>query len=473
MKQGRPIVLVGNALAVLVAAATLARRGADVVVVNPTRNWGGHFTTFEAGGTVFDPGMVLYEFTSFSPQGPEDVATYDPSVRNDVGRFCSTTREFVSNYQDTHVIGTPQMYLGGRFYDDVLIANALTSLPTLPFASAMDDELRTLPEPGAMHPSRKRDGIDYREFDYESASLANHGHAFHNAIIEPFCRKVLGIPTRDVLALYHRVPWLPLFYPETLRSFLQDRPQGLPPTEFSYPAQGCVGDLAWRLKQEIDANPRVTVLTERPVSVKPTSDGMAIGLSNDWVLYADHMAWGLALGDLLRATRREDNVAAYGKCSIALAFLRIPTSALRRDWTVLSVVDPELCSFRITQQSACRGGRHETANVVVEINPEYVKTRGLAADVDDLRNRIVSELVTIGLVADAAAVEILGLRVMPNVLMLPSAANRAAYEAERRSALAVVPDIMLLGPASGFFSSSLNDQIVQGLQVAAACEVIS
>ena len=92
MKQGRPIVLVGNALAVLVAAATLARRGADVVVVNPTRNWGGHFTTFEAGGTVFDPGMVLYEFTSFSPQGPEDVATYDPSVRNDVGRFCSTTR---------------------------------------------------------------------------------------------------------------------------------------------------------------------------------------------------------------------------------------------------------------------------------------------------------------------------------------------------------------------------------------------
>jgi len=63
--------------------------------------------------------------------------------------------------------------------------------------------------------------------------------------------------------------------------------------------------------------------------------------------------------------------------------------------------------------------------------------------------------------------------VMPNVLMLPSAANRAAYEAERRSALAVVPDIMLLGPASGFFSSSLNDQIVQGLQVAAACEVIS
>jgi hypothetical protein len=55
---------------------------------------------------------------------------------------------------------------------------------------------------------------------------------------------------------------------------------------------------------------------------------------------------------------------------------------------------------------------------------------------------------------------------MKNALVRPTAANRAAFEAERACAAAKLPTIELVGPASGFFTSSYNDQIVQGLRLA-------
>ena len=54
--------------------------------------------------------------------------------------------------------------------------------------------------------------------------------------------------------------------------------------------------------------------------------------------------------------------------------------------------------------------------------------------------------------------------------MLPSSANRTAFLNEQAAAIEAAPGIALLGPASGFFSSSCNDQIVQGLQFAALQE---
>jgi len=69
MSDHFPIVLVGNALSLMVAATRLARNGADVAIVNSGKNWGGHFTTITCKGIAFDAGMVLHEFTSYNAQG--------------------------------------------------------------------------------------------------------------------------------------------------------------------------------------------------------------------------------------------------------------------------------------------------------------------------------------------------------------------------------------------------------------------
>ena len=96
MSRYFPIVLVGNALSLMVAATKIARNGADVAIVNSGKNWGGHFTTVTCKGVSFDAGMVLHEFTSYNAQsGGEDPRTYDAAVRNDAGRFCETVRQYI------------------------------------------------------------------------------------------------------------------------------------------------------------------------------------------------------------------------------------------------------------------------------------------------------------------------------------------------------------------------------------------
>jgi len=73
----------------------------------------------------------------------------------------------------------------------------------------------------------------------------------------------------------------------------------------------------------------------------------------------------------------------------------------------------------------------------------------------------------LGLVSDAADVEFLDVKQLNNALMLPTGPNRRACEQELDVLQAVAPTISRLGPSSGFFSSSFNDQIVQGLKLAA------
>src|SRR5438445_13415644 len=112
MRQHFPVVLVGNALSLMVAATKLAQNGVDVAIVNIGKNWGGQFTTATFDGVSYDPGMVLHEFTSYNSQnGNEDVSTYDPAIRNDAGRFCESVRRYVGAYQAIHDIATPEMYV--------------------------------------------------------------------------------------------------------------------------------------------------------------------------------------------------------------------------------------------------------------------------------------------------------------------------------------------------------------------------
>jgi hypothetical protein len=466
-----PIVLIGNALSLMVAATRLARDGTDVAIVNSGKNWGGHFTTITCKGVAFDAGMVLHEFTSYNAQGGgENPRSYDAAVRNDAGRFCETVRDYIAGYQASHDIMAPSMYVDNGVRDDVLIANALPSLRELSFAGAIEAELTALVAlpAGPLHASRKHSSEAFKTTDYRSASLANHGATFHGSLIEPFCQKLLNAPTSDVVALYHRVAWLPLFYPETLLSYLRGAPQSLPPTVFSYPMGECVGNLANKLKNEIEQSASITIIADRPTGMKVDDLGrVELSFANQDAIASEQTAWANAPGDLLRLLGREQDIATYQKCSIALALIRIRTGALRLDFTVLNVVEPRIATYRVTNQSRCAGVDSDFANIVVEFNPDYAWATPAKAAQHETNDRIGADLVALGLVSDAADVEFLDVKQLNNALMLPTGPNRRACEHELDVLQAVAPTISRLGPSSGFFSSSFNDQIVQGLKLAA------
>ena len=119
MKNAEPCVIIGNALSAMVAATELAKIGHQVILVNGTNNWGGHFITLNFDGVTYDGGMVLHEFTSFSEQGKEDISTYNPAIRNDTGRFCKTVANYVGRFQKTHEVSGIKTYIDGQYYDDI------------------------------------------------------------------------------------------------------------------------------------------------------------------------------------------------------------------------------------------------------------------------------------------------------------------------------------------------------------------
>ena len=472
MKNTEPSVFIGNALSSMVAATELAKTGHPVIFVNGTNNWGGHFTTLNFDGIAYDGGMVLHEFTSYGAQnGVEDISTYNAAIRNDTGRFCKTIARYVGRFQKTHEVSGIKSYIDGQYYDDLLIANVLTTLSALPFAEQVRSELVALTTDAKnadLHASKKHTSANFNQLPFNLVSLANHGATLHAKLFEPYCQKLLNVSTADVVALYHRVPWLPLFYPETLLSYLQGTPQELPPTIFNYPDSGCIGDLAGALKQEILQSPNIQVINKFPTQLKRTDDG-AYKIIFDGLptIKTRKLAWSGGLSDLLKAAGASDKVLAYDKASFTLVFAKVLASKLRSDFSVLSIAGPASVLYRVTDQTRCSNDyQAEYHRLVIEMNYDYLMQQRHISNPQELQALVAKELVAIGVVGAEDSLEVVKAVDLKNALPLPNANNVQAFEAELAAVKTIMPEITLLAGASGFSSSSFNHQILQGLKLA-------
>lgn len=472
MRGADSCVLIGNALSTLVAATELADSGHEIVVVNGTNNWGGHFTTLEFDGMAYDAGMVLHEFTSFCPRGnDEDIYTYDASIRNDAGRFCKTLADYVGRFQRTHAVGGIKMYVDGRCHDDLLIANDLMSLTEMPFAGQLLSELEVLAAVGdraELHASKKHYSPIFNHVAFESVSLANHGATLHAKLFEPFCRKLLNIGTSEVVALYHRVAWLPLFYPETLLSYLRRLPQSLPPTVFEYPDLGCIGDLPAMLKNRLMQSPNVRVLKAFPTRLRLTADGnYEISFGDRPAITTERLAWSGGLGDLLKLAGTPGEARHYDKASFTLVFAKVSADGLTDDFSVLSVADPSLLIYRVTNQTRCNGDvSAEYHRLVIEMNFDYRQERTLDSNPEAVHQCVAKEMVMMGLIDESTRLDIVKVVELRHGLALPTIRNIRAFAEEQAAVGSIFPSISLSAGSSGFSSSSFNHQVLQGLQLA-------
>lgn len=464
-----PYVIVGNALSAMVAATELAKTGHEVVLVNGTKNWGGHFTKFTFDGVSYDAGMVLHEFTAYNAQSDEDLETYDSTVRNDPGRFCNTVRSYINRFQTTHAVSDIKMYVAGEIYDDMLIANALTSLTHLPFASVVKQELADITEgvkASVLHASNKHTASAYRSYDYESVSIANHGDTLHQNLFEPFCKKLLNSQSDAVNAFYHRVPWVPLFYPETLLSYLNGSPQALPPTVFSYPTNGYIGDLANTLKDEIQKSKLIEVVNEHPTALAILPNGQyELSFGTNEKILANDMAWSSSPSDLLKLSGEVADEQSYEKASFTLVFTTALASHVKLDFSVLSIVDADKMIYRITNQTHCAASQEENTRMVVEINTDYMMDHNGSLDNDAVQALVRDELMELGVVSDPDSVNIIKVINLKNALPLPSVQNIALFDKAIKAVKERLPHMLLLGASGGFSSSSINHQILQGLKL--------
>lgn len=166
----------------------------------------------ERFGRFFDRGSILFEFDAL--REPE---------RTTFPKIGEWVRERVPMVE----IPTPSMLWRGKLWPDLYIANQLEAVP---------NNWRWKPKSYAEYPLiPKFQWGDALELDVVSKYL--NGELFHAAFIEPMCLKITGLPSAQISAKHHRAIWLPLYWPQTLRSR-----QSIP-TKFYYPAAGYAGSV--------------------------------------------------------------------------------------------------------------------------------------------------------------------------------------------------------------------------------------
>ena len=453
--------LVGNNLAVLVAAAELGAAGRDVVLLTDGRPAGGHFRGLRLQDTDIDIGMVLMEQAGGpgSPADPvPDLTSYEPRVRYDWTRFGALVDDWLQAQVSMVRTPTPEVLLGGRRRPDHLIADRLDLLAAgeVPVPAPLSRE-------DPRHAAAKVHSPAYDTLTYAEAAELNHGPALHRRLIAPFADKLLGPASGALLARYHRAAWLPLFWPETVTAAAQGRPTGLAEHPFWTTASGFVGDLVRSLEARIAASPTVTVHGATIDSLARLGNGFEVRTADGrWSAPAPVLGLGHdRLEGLLGLPPRERELGA----SVLAVCCLVRGAAISAPVGCLSVVDPDYTTYRVTDQDVLAGRDPEWHRVVIEAGPAAVDRLGGG---EDVAAALVAELCRLLEVRGAGPAEVRVLKTLTarNAIAVPTVASLAADTAASDRLVHAWPDAVLTGVLLGFGATSMNDQVVQGLAAA-------
>lgn len=487
----RSLVLAGNALSVLIAATERAHRGLPTTIITPGGPLGGVYAGIDALGRRVDGMLTLYEFSSFAePSHTPRLDSYDPMKRNDVGRFTGVIRRYIQSLQTTRAVSAPRMWVDGKLLPDMMLGNGISALRHLSNSAAIHRELAVIDrqikaETTPWHPANKTawplDGSAPEgwnqlppgdiAFNADTLSRRIHGPTMHQTLFVPFARQVMNRDASHLAALYHRLPWLPMYWPQTLLATLATDGKGahLPPTVFNYPSQGAIAGLVQHLTL-LAKNHSMIELIEAPIErVRRTGSHFAIDVTGHGEILANRLGWamtparGMSVAGLQAPAENRDHLP------LMLGFFRIAESQVWNVISVLHAVDNDTGIYRVTNSTACGTPTEEGCmQLVVEANPNrFMGHHGMnVLDETAVMQAMLRDLATMGIVAPGTRPEAFELKRFEGALPLPTRAAVANFLEAREQMVAALPGIEPMGAAAGPFAFGLSDQIVQGLQMA-------
>jgi hypothetical protein len=400
--------------------------------------------------------MVLLELAGTGADA--DLAGYRPEVRYDWTRFGARVDRWLQEHVDAVRAPTPQTLVGGHRHPDHLIADRLDVLTTGDFGPPSP-----LPRDDPRHAGNKITSPVYDDLTYREAAELNHGKDIQARLIDPFAEKLLGSAYDTLLARYHRAGWLPLYWPETLTAACEGRPTGLPEYSFRTTASGFVGEVVRAVEQRVAGLPNVAIQ-----NAEVTSFARA---GSRWEVRTEGGAWAherpvLGLGHERMQTLLE--LPATGRppgASVVLVCCLVRGAAIAAPVGCLSVVDPEFAGYRVTDQDALAGRDPEWHRVVIEAGPTAAQRHRSG---EDVTAELVNELVRLLGIRDGEdGVRVVKTLAAPGAVPAPTAASVRDDAAARAALEEACPEALLTGALLGAGATSMNDQVVQGLAVAA------
>lgn len=438
----KKVTVVGNNVAAIMSAITLAKKGYEITLVSPSKRLGGHFAGLELDGHTFDAGMNFLEFTSYNQDASARLASYDIKKRNDVGRFTTLVKQTLDEFDTFCKIDTPRMMFDDMFIPDLIISDNLIALRLLPdfTQKLIKKELSEIFSLNRkFHASRK---LEFSKETFETLSLFNHGETFHKLFIEPFCKKLTGCSSADFVGLFHRSLWLPLFYPETLFKEL-DGTLPFRENHFYYPRNGSISSLIEKMEMKLKSFPNVTIVNK---------------FIDESILDEENIVWTHDQNSFL-SLNKDFSTYILEKTSIAISSLLIETNALPDNFSTLFIPNDNNLPFRVTNQSYCSGDKGELSKISVEWNA------GTLQDKEQIAKNTIDALLDCYYVKRKDCVKNMRTDVFKNALTLPTASNIELCNDNFDLLNQEFPNIAFMGASSPFGASSFNDQIIQGLKV--------
>lgn len=221
---------------------------------------GAHFSGININGSRYENGMTYFEFPE---SANEHIKKYQADKRYGWLPFVKELRNYVESFVDIYETFELRSFVNDRLYSDYFISDNLDILKSIKVAPP---KRMSLSNP--IHPSNKTICDAWKDLLYTHAISYAHGAEFNFNLIDPYLTKMLDkSKIETLLARYHRLLWLPLFYPETI-SVAATNPNSncLRPYKF-YNTFGGVSEFVSRIVKKIRFSEKCQIIDEKITNV--------------------------------------------------------------------------------------------------------------------------------------------------------------------------------------------------------------
>lgn len=468
MKSSQSITIVGSNLAAFGLAFLLSRRGKKVFLCTNSGPPGGFLAGVRFDHKMFDLGLVTFELSNLNQNDQAELDSYQPEIRNDYARFL----RYVYFFFDCLGLKLferqkPELLFKGNLLPDFISGDRLSGLnlisPILKEAIAQD--LHSIVNTGTMtlHPRNKNFNPCYRKASLETVSLINHGTTFHYQFIEPFVQKTFSRHTAELVGLYHRVLWVPLFYPETLKSAVVGGGCHIPESRFFGIKGGLASDVMNALMRVINTEPSIKV-NSRKISLIRTSVNGQIRLTFDdnTSHSTGKMVWANEPYELKRYITGE-SPPQIERSQLGILFAELLRSDLVRDFSSILHTEPKHPFFRVSNQSeSVHLGPDDTVKLSFEFNPNSLPEHH-PSQVAEFALEFLKELDIVRYEGQFTGI---WLRLFPAAVTLPTETNLQSYSESIAWVKESLSGLYRMGNSVDFASNSINEQIIQAYYMA-------
>jgi len=241
----------GSNLAALICSHQLVQAGHDVTVKIPKGvKFGGHFAGVELQDLIIDLGMVLLE-----PRMSPEAKTIH-SYNSETGQASNSYNHAVFTWLESQGISLEKVSVFSKFnediYNDFLIADSLDLVAELNLESGGDysqycKQIDELPD---LCPSKKAES-SFFELPISVVFPVLYGPVISSFLLA-IAVKIAGPDAVRLATRYHRMLWLPLYYPKTIAEY----ESALTQLEFYSPVNGGVSGLCKQLLDQLEESPK-------------------------------------------------------------------------------------------------------------------------------------------------------------------------------------------------------------------------